>query len=1022
MTEVRFPQKLEDLLKDSPLQSPIRALADQVGVILTDNKLTFFPDYTDHGTGHIQRVLESQVKLIPKEVLEQSTKNASPRLLCDKDAVVIIGATLLHDIAMHLRPTGFLELIAKDSRFKPLRWFKDPQEGHTADRPWNDLWDEYAREARRFSDRALGNIVGLEAVRDGYKFQSLPEQTGSWTENDKLVVGEFIRRHHARLAHEIAMYGFPGLDAGAGEKQFPNMGQDKDHVLNRLADLIGLTARSHGTSLRLCKAYLDKHHPRTPTPQGTAVLYPMALLRIADYLQIDRERAPAVLLQLRDPQSPISVQEWQKHRAVESIGPATDPRGVTVTVGTDLSLELYLQLQALLKGLQTEMDQSTAVLDEIYGTRSDLGLDQLTLQTRRVYSNMDSLQFRQDLPYVPERTGFSTDPNLLALLVEPLYGKHPGVGVRELMQNSADAVRELHAWCEARGIQPESLELADQEPDVLIEYIKQDDGSWILRLQDKGIGMTAHTIQNYFLRAGASFRQSPEWAKEFLDDDGKPRVTRAGRFGIGAFAIFLLGNSFKVWTRHVNEEIGHTFEVLIDSQIIKIQRQGSLPIGTMMEVKIYEDFEETIGPLRKSRHIEIVRNFDWFCWDFPKFEQYIVEKSSRELIPRKNEPLSINSKNGPEWSIVQTSEFDLVFWSFEKDSTLSCNGIRISYPDLLNKQLDKRSNWSLQGFYKPSIAVLDTKSNLPLTVQRYELSQNILPLFNEVARDVIFSFIAHSLICGPESPREAHFYCKKHPLIPQNSSFNWRTYGISELLNKVDPTWCVINNGFLPRDIDLLCSLGIESYLFFGFVGSPNKFYTRPESPSLTSMPKVKQVIFGWDIFIVDFPNPEDKSNSNYEKTFFTHVSQKGIFSQNEILKSSHILVYRSNGMEFSYYSMEFCDFKINLSLKKDKNANEPIIPLYLKEILYGFASSGIQEHGVMYVAEIDVEINSSTRIALLAQIWLECLGSTAIPFDPVTRQALIERGRQHPELKRHIEAWEEMERTGSKWADIYTY
>ena len=37
---------------------------------------------------------------------------------------------------------------------------------------------------------------------------------------------------------------------------------------------------------------------------GTAVLYPMALLRVADYLQIDRQRAPAVLLQLRSPKVP----------------------------------------------------------------------------------------------------------------------------------------------------------------------------------------------------------------------------------------------------------------------------------------------------------------------------------------------------------------------------------------------------------------------------------------------------------------------------------------------------------------------------------------------------------------------------------------------------------------------------------------------------------------------------------------------------------------------------------------------
>lgn len=87
---------------------------------------------------------------------------------------------------------------------------------------------------------------------------------------------------------------------------------------------------------------------------GTAVFYPMALLRVADYLQIDQRRTPAVLLKLREPQSPVSLQEWQKHRVVQHIGPAADPRGKMVTVNTDLSLSLYLQLRDLLEGLQRE--------------------------------------------------------------------------------------------------------------------------------------------------------------------------------------------------------------------------------------------------------------------------------------------------------------------------------------------------------------------------------------------------------------------------------------------------------------------------------------------------------------------------------------------------------------------------------------------------------------------------------------------------------------------------------------------
>jgi molecular chaperone HtpG len=106
MAMIEFPKQLKSLLEEINLSAPIRTLADRVGEILADNKLPFFPDYTDHGTDHINCVLKSEVELIPKEVWEKSKEDSSPRLLCDCDAAVIIGATLLHvGIAILLAPT-----------------------------------------------------------------------------------------------------------------------------------------------------------------------------------------------------------------------------------------------------------------------------------------------------------------------------------------------------------------------------------------------------------------------------------------------------------------------------------------------------------------------------------------------------------------------------------------------------------------------------------------------------------------------------------------------------------------------------------------------------------------------------------------------------------------------------------------------------------------------------------------------------------------------------------------------------
>jgi molecular chaperone HtpG len=82
------------------------------------------------------------------------------------------------------------------------------------------MWEDYVREARRFSDRDLANIIGEDSARV-WKFNELPEDIGQWERNQCLIIGEFIRRYHARLAHEISIYGFPGLPPVPGESHFP---------------------------------------------------------------------------------------------------------------------------------------------------------------------------------------------------------------------------------------------------------------------------------------------------------------------------------------------------------------------------------------------------------------------------------------------------------------------------------------------------------------------------------------------------------------------------------------------------------------------------------------------------------------------------------------------------------------------------------------------------------------------------------------------------------------------------------
>ncbi len=85
------------------------------------------------------------------------------------------------------------------------------------------------------------------------------------------------------------------------------------------------------------------------------------------------------------------------------------------------------------------------------------------------------------------------------------------------MQNSVDAVRELKAHLENTNTSIDDVDLIAQDSDVLIKLEKRDDGSCWVVITDKGIGMTADTVQNYFLKAGASFRNSDSRKMMFLE-------------------------------------------------------------------------------------------------------------------------------------------------------------------------------------------------------------------------------------------------------------------------------------------------------------------------------------------------------------------------------------------------------------------------------------------------------------------------------------------------------------------------
>jgi hypothetical protein len=713
---IQYPELFEKRLATSKnMRSAVDGTVTAFDAWLRDSKLPFFTDYTDHGSEHLNHVMLTAAALIPPEAREKFTA---------EDTAVLILAILLHDSALHLSEAGFQSLIKGNTA-------KNCIEGIDTT-TWPDLWDEYLFSAKRWDDQKLKEVFGsddtgapLGMVRDPF------EGYANLTDTDRKLIGEFIRQHHPRLAHEFAVFGVPSPSSDAIKPA-----ADFDSLL---CDLAGLVARSHGRQIRTCVDYLSwKKYPIREF-QNVHAVYLMALLRVADYLQVDADRTSNVVFKYKHIPSKFSEREHKTHLAVKSITRATeDPEAIHVTAQPE-DVHTFLRLKNWLAGIQTELDQSWAALGEVYGRYAAEGLNKLGLSLRRIKSNLDDVEnFAKGVGYVPQHITLDVArADLLKLLIGPLYGGDPGVGVRELMQNAVDAVRELTAFTHRHEAHKNFVTIQqDADVEISLESPDSKGHSWLV-VTDKGIGMTEEVIRNYFLKAGASFRATDAWKKEFEIDGAiksnatgiRSRVLRSGRFGVGALAAFLLGEEIHVSTRHVSASKGIKFITKLDLDPVELRYDKSMPVGTSVRVKLsHQAFKRLSDSDLSSR-----ASWDWYCLDSPVVSRKVPGKTLEQGCMIKTQDLQPASA----WRRINPSGYEAVYWAYGNGPSLICNGIRVgsSYG---SGDLWKNESYTIS---QPKVCVFDPDGVLPLDLQRAHLSAEKFPfkdlLFEDVSRDIL---------------------------------------------------------------------------------------------------------------------------------------------------------------------------------------------------------------------------------------------------------------------------------------------
>lgn len=722
---VRIPSRLENLLTgDKSLQGSVLLSTQAFEPILKDNKMPFFPEYTDHGIEHVESVMRTADALISDGAWDQVSA---------ADAAVLVLACLLHDIAMHLSEDGFVSLVSPSASSPTPVW--------KGDRPWQDLWLDFLGEASRFDGRKLVSLFG-----DSDPVTRPPLQPDKMTKRDRLLIGEFLRRHHHRLAHEIAIHGFPG----PGDEMLRLVGTP-EHI----AKLAGIVARSHGISVRACIAGLEPEFDRRET-YGVHPPFLMAVIRVADYVQIEKERAPRGLLKIKRLQSPISSREWAAHDSVRCMHDIHDDPEAIFIRSQPKDVKSYLRVKEWLSGIQEELDASWAVLGELYG-RFD-ALSQLGLVIRRVRSNLDDTAvFAKTVDYVPTRAAFQTaNADLLKLLIGPLYGNRAEIGVRELVQNAVDAVRELREYVKQR---PElKPDVADQPADVVVLFEQDGAGNWSLTVSDKGIGMSSEIIQEYFLKAGASYRSSDAWRNRFEDREGRSRVLRSGRFGVGALATFLLGHEIEVTTRHIDAPPGGGIRFVTDLEDEAIElRKADCPVGTSIRVPISQDAAEQVENWFTDTGWRGMQMFDrdgYGLSDPSVLRSLRVSGKGEQQVEQRYALPKPGSSLDAQWHRIKHADYQDVQWTYSRAPGLACNGITVY--DTRTPIAGSIDLWGKEPVSPPHLSVFDSQARLPLTLQRDSLVSTPGPFDLTLCEEVAKDLIAFMLIRGPISHKEIY--------------------------------------------------------------------------------------------------------------------------------------------------------------------------------------------------------------------------------------------------------------------------
>jgi Histidine kinase-, DNA gyrase B-, and HSP90-like ATPase len=389
-----------------------------------------------------------------------------------------------------------------------------------------------------------------------------------------------LRYYHAQQAENLAARAFQSANSSDPIFLIEDRG-----LRDAYGQTIGKIAHSHhwdvdglATALRSQIGAIAGF----PTEWSVNAIKVATILRCADAAHIDATRAPTMLFSLLAP-SGLSKDHWNfQNRLLK----ATPRDGKIVLTSSrafaEDDAEAWWLCYETVQLIDREIRQCNSLLasgnDGTFAAQGIAGVE-----SPKLFSNYVECD-----GWIPVNIDVKvSDAKGLASTLggRNLYGDGYASPLKELIQNAADAIRARRALEERdAGWGKISITLESKAR----ENVENQSDIW-LHIDDNGIGMSEAVLTGPLIDLGNSFWKSNLLSFEYPGLQAKkPRTI--GKFGIGFFSVFILGNEVKVASRpfgaaETDGKVVH-FKSLERKPVFRTARSGEIPRDAVTRVSV----------------------------------------------------------------------------------------------------------------------------------------------------------------------------------------------------------------------------------------------------------------------------------------------------------------------------------------------------------------------------------------------------------------------------------------------------